>query len=226
MANADADGRVYARGAHDRMHLLEQGELFGLHRGQPALLKDKHIPVSVVAAQEAVLAVAPLGYHILNGVAQIVLYPVGVVFHQLVVVVDDDGGYDGAGVLILYAYVVILCDVHPVSNAHVSVARLGVLFGGADDVAVYLVLPSAYREQAGILGLALKQPLSAEGRHQLVQPRLKAGTGHAAHIEKYLICPDDARVVERKHRHWQRKIEQRVVLRRVCIVGHGLDVLH
>ena len=148
------------------------------------------------------------------------------VFHQLVVVVYDDGGDDGAGVLILDADVVVLRDVHPVGYAHVAVAGLGVLLGGADDVAVDLVLAAAHGEQAGVLGLALEQPLAGEVGHQLIQPRLKARAGDAAHVEKYLIRPDDARVVEREHGHGQREIEQRVVLRRVRVVGHGLDVLH
>ena len=200
--------------------------VFRLHGRQPALLEYEDVPVPVVASQETVLAVAPLGDTVLHGVAQVVLYAVRVVFHQLVVVVYDDGGDDGAGLLVFDADVVVLRDVHPVGYAHIAVAWLGALLRGADDVAVYLILAPAHGQQAGVLGLALQEPLAGEGGHQLVQPRLEARAGDAAHVEEYLVCPDDPRIVEREDGHGQGKIEQGVVLGCIRVVGDGLDILH
>ena len=140
------------------MHLLGDLELAGLEPLKVAPLHQDDVPVTVIAAQDAVKGRAPLTELVLHRVTYIVLYTLRLVLGKLFKVIDDDDTSDRAAVLILDADVVIVRDVHPVGYAHER--ALFLILIGTDDVAVQLILPAAYLKQCRVPGLALKQPLA------------------------------------------------------------------
>ena len=60
------------------------------------LLEHVQVPVAVIAAEEAALALAPLQELILNGVAQLIALAVGQTADELVIVINNDHGDDRA----------------------------------------------------------------------------------------------------------------------------------
>ena len=98
------------------------------------LFKHDKVSVPVEAAQDAAVFLAPLAQPVLDGVADVVFYPVGLVFEKLVEVVYDDDAGHGARFLIFYADIVIFGHVQPIYYAHGDVFR--VLRAGVDDAAL------------------------------------------------------------------------------------------
>ena len=159
LAEADADGGGDAVGALDLVHLLDDGEALLLHALQILLLEDREVAVSVVAAEDALAALAPLAQPLLRRVAQLVAHALGLVAAQLVQIVkDDDPGYRTA-LLETGADLVGVRYVHPVGDPAVSVF---VPLVAADQVAVQLVFPAADVQQRGILLPPLQQPFAGE----------------------------------------------------------------
>ena len=134
-AEADADGGVYPVRAFDLMHLLGYLELVELHVVDILLFKHDKVSVPVEAAQDAAVFLAPLAQPVLDGVSDVVFYPVGLVFEKLVEVVYDDDAGHGARFLIFYADIVIFGHVQPIYYAHGDVFR--VLRAGNDLRLIY-----------------------------------------------------------------------------------------
>ena len=205
------------------MHILYDRELIFLLFFKVLPLKQHEISVAVVAAQNSGKLPAPLVELILNRVADVVFYSVGLVFAHLIEVVNDNDAGDRPRLFILDADIVIFRDIHPVGNTHESVA---VLFAfRADEVSVQLIFSAAYLKQGGVAGLALKQPFPGKLRHDVGNAHVDAGVRRSAHIKEHLVAPNDARVVEPEHRNRQREIHQRTALCVFRLVGDGLNIL-
>ena len=221
-AQADADGSADACGA---FHLVDLIGDFELLLPQPLHILPLHqheITVPVIAAQDAVEAVAPFFQLVLHRVPDVVFHPVGLVAdHFLQVVNDDDAGHRPC-VLIFLADLVIVGDVHPIGDAHKSVLLITLV--GADDVAVKLVLAPAQLQQGGILGLALQQPLAGKLGHHLGDAGIHAGAVLAAHGKEHVVAPHDHRIRQPENGDGQREIHQCVVFGVLRLIGYGLDI--
>ena len=221
-AETQGERGVDARGADDLVYLLDDGEFSFLERVEIAPLEHEDIAVAVIAPQDRLALVRPLGQLVVDRVAQVVLDALGLVLRQLVEIVDHDHAGDRAAVFKFDADAVILGDVDPIGDAHEGALLVGVL--RTDDVAVELVLLSVDLQQTGILGLALEQPFARKARHGVGNARVKARARFAAHVEEHLVAPDDARVGQMEDRDRQREIHQRVVLGVFRVIGHRFDI--
>ena len=204
------------------MHILNDPELAVLHALQTAVFKDDQIAVTVIALDDAAVFLAPLVQLILHRVPDVVFYPVRLVLGQLVQIVDDDHRRHRSGPLVFQTDIVVIRYIHPVGYAHESAAL--VVIGGTDDVAVELIFSAADFQQRGKLVFPLQQPFAAEFRHHVGYSGVHPGARAAAHVEKHLVAPDDAGVVQPKHRDGQGEIHQGVVLGVLRIIGHGFDI--
>ena len=222
LSQTDADRGADPVGALHLVHLLRDGELVPLHLFQILLLEHDQIAVAVVAAQDRVVAAAPVVQQILHRVADLVLDALVVVAAHLVEIVNDDDRRDGTGVLVAQADIVVLGDVDPIGDAHE-----GRIFGRAfrtDQVAVQLVLSPAQLHETGILALSLHQPLARKVRQKVHHAQIHARALFAEEHEEHLVAPDNAAVVQAEHRDGERKMKQGAVLGVFRVIGDGLDV--
>ena len=187
------------------------------------LFKDDKVAVAVIAAQYAAVLITPLAQAVTHSVTDVVFRAVGLAAEKLVKIVYDDDARHRARVLILDADVVILRQIHPVCYGHNCRARVGIL--AADDAAVYLILAPVNLNQAGVMALPLGQPPGAELRHHVRHARVEPRTGRAAHVEKHLVAPDYARIVQPENGHRQGEIHQGVALGVFRVIGYGLYIL-
>ena len=185
------------------------------------LLEHVQVPVAVIAAEEAALALAPLQELILNGVAQLVALAVGQAADELVIVVDDDHGNDRAGGVILEPDLLIVRHIDPVGDAHVACRVVRVR---AHKVAVDLVLAPLILQQLGALGVALEQPAAGKLRDRVRDAHIDRRLVPAADIKENPVRPDDLRIRRAKDRHRQREILQGIISRRLRIISNGFDV--
>ena len=221
-SDADADGRADAARICDCVHAVEQGrELVLAQLIEVPLFKHVQIPVAVVAAEEAALALAPLQELVLNGVAQLVALAVGQAADELVVVINDDDGDDRAGRVILQTDLFIIRDIDPVGDAHVAGGIVGVR---AHEVAVDLVLTALILQQLRALGIALEQPAAGKLRDHVRDAHIDRRLVPAAEVEKVLVGPDDLRIRRTKDRHRQREILQGIISCRLRIIGDGFNI--
>ena len=223
-AQTDADGGVDAAGALHLMHVLNNFELVVLHALQIAAFEDDQVAIPVIALDDAAVFLAPLVQLVLHRVTDVVFDPVRLVLGQLVQIVDDDHRRHRSGPLVFQTDIVVIRYIHPVGYAHEGAAL--VVIGGADDVAVELVFSAADFQQRGELIFPLQQPFAAELRHHVGYSGVHPGACAAAHVEKHLVAPDDAGVIQPEHRDGQGEIHQGVVLGVLRVVGHGLDIGH
>ncbi len=169
------------------------------------------------------ILVAPLAQRVKNVIADVVDHTLGLVAAQLLHVVDDDDAGDGAGGLVLQADIVVFRDVHPVGGAHEGLALSP--FVRADEIAVHLIFARIDLQDAGVLRLSLEQPFPRELGQHLRNSRVEPALLLAAHVEKHVVAPDDARVVQAEDGDRQREIHQRLVLRVLGPVGNGFHIL-
>ena len=221
-ADADADRGADAAGAGHAVDDIEQGrKLILAQLIKVPLLEHVQIPVAVIAAEEAALALAPLQELILNGVAQLVALAVGQTADELVIVINNDHGDDRARGVILQPDLLIVRHVDPVGDAHVA---RGVVRVRAHEVAVDLVLAPLILQQLGTLGVSLEQPAAGKLRDHVRDAHIDRRLVPAADIKKVLIGPDDLRIRRAKDRHRQRKILQGIISRRLRIIGDRFDI--
>ena len=221
-SDADADGRADAARICDCVHAVEQGrELVLAQLIEVPLFEHVQIPVAVVAAEEAALALAPLQELVLNGVTQLVALAVGQAADELVVVINDDDGDDRAGRVILQTDLFIIRDIDPVGDAHVAGDIVGVR---AHEVAVDLVLMALILQQLRALGIALEQPAAGKLRDHVRDAHIDRRLVPAAEVEKVLVGPDDLRIRRTKDRHRQREILQGIISCRLRIIGDGFNI--
>ncbi len=95
MAYADADRGMDSRGAYHFAYVLQHGKFLFRELLQPSLLKNEKVAVAVIPAHDGVLALAPLGDDVLHGVAHLIFDSVRLVFHHLIVIIDDDRRHNG-----------------------------------------------------------------------------------------------------------------------------------
>ena len=220
--DADADGGADAARAGHGVHAVEQGcELVLAQLVKMPLLEHVQIPVTVVAAEEAALALAPLQELVLNGVAQLVALAVGQAADELIVVIDDDDGDNRARSVILQPDLFIIRDIDPVGDAHVAG---GIVRIRAHEVAVDLILMALILQQLRALGIALEQPAAGKLRDHVRDAHIDRRLVPAAEIEKVLVGPDDLRICRTKDRHRQREILQGIISCRLRIIGDGFNI--
>ena len=222
LPKAHGDAGTDAVGALHLVDLLGDAEFFLPHDVHVSLFEHDEITVPVVAAEDAVEAIAPVVELILHLVPQVIPGPLRQILAKLVQIIDHNDPRDGAGLLILQADIVILRDVQPVGDAQEHIGFRSLL--GADQISVDLVLLPLQLQDSGIAVFALGEPFAGKVRHQIGDTHVHAFFGHATHGEKHLIAPDDIGIVQTEHGDGQRKMLERIVLGILRIIGHRLDI--
>ena len=220
LAHPDGQGGVHPAGVD---HLVDgvQDVEFGLDEpGEMPFLEQEEIALPLIPAEDPPGAGHPvldpavdLGHH----VGLVVLRQV---LQQILIVVQQQHGGHGAGVLVLVPDLDQIGDVHPVGGGQKAAAPAA----GAHQVAVDPEVPPGAGHLARALALALHQPMGVEVRDQGGELGVEKVLPLAGELEEAVVGPDDVAALRAEEDHGQGSVDHGVLGGGVHIAGIALQI--